>query len=130
MRRGGWAALIVLVLVTLVLSFTANLLGKSFDALCAGPFDATSDCQLDFGSLGYRAFGNPGYVFIQVVAGLEMWLAALDFYLLVADSCSDVFGMSRYWSIVSSSLLSYASLFASTDMIAYLSGISVSAIFA
>mmetsp|Transcript_86825 Transcript_86825/g.232712 ORF Transcript_86825/g.232712 Transcript_86825/m.232712 type:complete len:487 (+) Transcript_86825:13-1473(+) len=64
--------------------------------------------ELDFGLLGSRAFGARGRAWINLVVALEVWLAAVNFLVLIGVNAEEGFGLRSDVVIAISGVLTLA----------------------
>lgn len=129
-RAAGWSAAVVLTGVSGLMLFTGLLIGWGFDATEAKFRDEGVPMESrDFAALAYLAFGSRGQALIGIIFTAELWMALEAFYVNIGVNMNILTGMPASSCIVGSGILSFIMLYTPMKLLAYVSMVSVFAIF-
>ncbi|CAK0855353.1 unnamed protein product [Prorocentrum cordatum] len=129
-RAAGWSAAVVLTAVSGLMLLTGLLIGWGFDATEARFRDDKVPMQSrDFAALAYLAFGPRGHALIGIIFTAELWMALEAFFVNIGINMNILTGVSASWCIVGSGILAFIMLYTPMKVLAYISMVSIFAIF-
>lgn len=118
----GWVGIIVLLLITAIMAFTASLVIESMRALETDPLLDPSGLK-DYQVLGRAAFGGYGEAFVVTMFNIELFSYLSYFLVLGADNIPPLIGCSLNTAMLVSALVGLLTCCVPTRALAPISAI-------